>query len=180
MVAAGCYEMTLAYESGCQEVLRQIVKKPLHLKQAAEITRYIRTKKIRTDAFYICGFPGETREQIRETIRFAHQMKTDLAYFFVANPLPGTELYEIAKSRQLLEEDFNFENLSYSRSPYREGIFAAGELERIVSRAFLSYSLRSFLRRPWVFLKRFLFDLLFQRPRYTLGILIRIWRRLNR
>jgi len=177
MKEAGCYEMTLAYESGCQEVLRRIVKKPLNLEQARKMTRYVQSKKIRTDAFYIIGFPGETREQMQETFRFAREMKTDLANFFIANPLPGTEMYELAKSRGMLRQDFNFENLTYSRSPYHEGIFPAGELERMAGREFLKYSLRSFLRNPRVLLKKFFVDLLWQRPAYTLGILVRIWRR---
>jgi magnesium-protoporphyrin IX monomethyl ester (oxidative) cyclase len=177
MAEAGCYEMTLAYESGCQEVLKNIVKKPTDLEKAGEITGYIHEKKIRTDAFYIIGFPGESREQIRQTIDFAHRMKTDIAYFFVANPLPGTELYMTAKERGMLREDFNFENLTYSRSAYNSSVFPIGYLEKTAARAFLYYSLRSFLRRPRVFLKRFFIDLLLKRPRYTFGILLRIWRR---
>lgn len=177
MEKAGCYEMTLAYESGCQKVLRDIVKKPINLEQASEITAYIRKKKIRTDAFYIIGFPGETRDQIQETFRFARKMKTDLAYFFIANPLPGSEMYEMAKKAGMLKEDFNFENLSYSNSPYNEKFFKKGELEKLAGREFIKYSLLSFLRKPHILLKRFILDLLIKRPRYTLGILVRIWRR---
>jgi len=177
MEKAGCYEMTLAYESGCQEVVRNIVKKPINLEKAKEITKYIRTKKIRTDAFYIIGFPGETRDQISQTIRFAKEMKTDLAYFFIANPLPGTELYQIAKQKEMLKDEFNFENLSYLKSPYNEKFFKKGELEKIAGRAFLKYSISSFLRNPLKFLIRFFPDLVFKRPKYALQIMLRIWRR---
>ncbi|MBI5117065.1 cobalamin B12-binding domain-containing protein [Candidatus Poribacteria bacterium] len=179
MVEAGCYEMILAFESGCQEVLRDIVKKPTNLEKAIKITRYIQHKGIRTDAFYIIGFPGETREQIRRTFRFANKVKTDLAYFFVANPLPGSELHRIAESRGMLPQGFNFENLTYSRSAYRDDVFPNGELERMAGRGFVKYAFRSFLRRPHVFLKRFLFDLFLKRPRYTVQILVRIWRRVS-
>lgn len=177
IAAAGCYEMTLAYESGCQEVLRNIVKKPLNLQKARQITAYVRSKKIRTDAFFILGFPGETREQIQETIQFAREMKTNLTYFFIANPLPGSEMFETARERGLLPPDFNFENLSYAHSPYREGVFKKNELETTAIRAFLELALRSFLREPRVFFRRFFRELLFKRPRFTLGILKRIWRR---
>ncbi|MFO8056571.1 MAG: cobalamin-dependent protein, partial [bacterium] len=144
MAEAGCYEMTLAYESGSQKVLSEIVKKPTNLAKAESITRYIRSRNIRTDAFYIIGFPGETREQIRETFEFARRMKTDMAYFFVANPLPGTEMYEMAKERGMLRSDFSFENLSYARSAYHQGVFPPGELEKMAARGFLKYTLRSF------------------------------------
>jgi len=177
MVKAGCYEMTLAFESGSQKVLSEIVKKPTDLEKAARIADYIRSSGIRTDAFYIIGFPGETREQIQETFDFARKMKTDMAYFFVANPLPGTEMYEMARQQGLLREDFNFEDLSYSRSAYHSGVFNPGELEKMAARGFLKHSIRSFFRRPLVISRRFIVDLLLKRPRYTFGILVRIWRR---
>ncbi|HUT55719.1 MAG TPA: cobalamin-dependent protein [bacterium] len=177
MIEAGCYEMTLAFESGCQEVLSKIVKKPLNLEKAERITRHIHSTGLRTDAFYILGFPGETREQVKETIAFAHRMKTDMAYFFIANPLPGAQMYEIVRERGLLPPGFNFEDLSYSHATFQRGDFAPGELERLAHRAFLHHTFLSFLRRPRVFLRRFFLDLLLKRPRYTLGILVRIWRR---
>ena len=104
-------------------------------------------------------------------------MRTDLAYFFVANPLPGTELYEMARERGMLRDDFSFENLAYSRSAYNDTVFAAGELERMAGRQFLRYSVKSFLRRPLTFLRRLVFEMLLPRPRYTLGVLLRVWRR---
>ncbi len=177
IVEAGAYEMTLAYESGCQEVLSNIVKKPLNLEKAEEITRYIQGKKIRTNAFYIFGFPGESKEQMKETFKFASRMRTDTAYFFVANPLPGTEMYNMARSRGMLRGDFNFENLTFTRSAYHEGIFPKGELEKMAGREFLKYHFRSFFRKPWVIIRKSFIDLLIKRPRYTFGLFIRVLRR---
>jgi anaerobic magnesium-protoporphyrin IX monomethyl ester cyclase len=177
MAAAGCYEMTLAFESGCQEVLSKIVKKPLNLEKARAITRYIRGKNFRTNAFYIFGFPGETLEQMRETFRFANEMKTDTAFFFVANPLPGTEMYEMARSRGMLRGDFNFEDLTFTRSAYHEGIFPHGMLEKMAGREFVKYNLRSFLRHPLTLFRKSVVDLVLKRPRYALGLLLRVIRR---
>jgi magnesium-protoporphyrin IX monomethyl ester (oxidative) cyclase len=177
MKEAGCYEMTLAFESGCQEVLSKIVKKPVKLDKALEIARYIRGQGIRTDAFFILGFPGETKADIQKTLDFADRAATDLAYFFVANPLPGSEMYEMAKERDMLRADFDFEDLTYSRSAWRDEVYGQGWLDKTAHRAFLRYALRSFARRPRLFLRRFFLELLFKRPRYTLAILARIWRR---
>ena len=178
MEAAGCFELTLAFESGSQEFVREVVKKPVDLEKGVAIAEYIRSKKkIRTNAFFIIGFPGETRQQIDQTLAFADRAKTDLAYFFVATPLPGTELYEIAKNRGLLREDFSFENVSYARSSYHEGVFPRGELEKKAARAFVRYNIRSFLRRPHIFFKRYIVDLLLKRPGYAFTILLRVWRR---
>ncbi len=177
MQAAGCYEMTLAYESGCQEVLRNIIRKPLNLEKARQVTKIIHDRGIRTNAFYIFGFPGETKEQIQETFTFANEMKTDMAYFFVANPLPGTELYRISKERGILRDDFNFENLTFTRSSYKPEVWPEGELERMAGREFLKYNLRSYLRNPWSMFKKSFIDLFLRRPRYTLGLVLRVWKR---
>ena len=177
IVEAGAYEMTLAIESGCQEVLSKIVKKPLNLEKAMKIANYIKKKKIQTNAFYIFGFPGETEEQMQETFKFANKLQTDMAYFFVANPLPGTEMYNIAKNQGMLRGDFSFENLTFTRSAYHEGIFPSGKLEQMAGREFLRYNLRSFLRNPWIIIKKSFVDLLFKRPRYTFGLFLRVIRR---
>lgn len=175
--AAGCYEMTLAFESGTQEVMDKIIKKPLNLEHARRITRLIHQHQIRTNAFFIVGFPGETREQIRQTFRFAREMKTNMAYFFIANPLPGTELHRLAQEHGLLPEDFNFENLTFTRSVFKPGLFRPKELERLAGREFIKYNLLSFLRHPATMFKKTILDLFLRRPRYTLGILRRIWER---
>lgn len=177
MQAAGCYEMTLAFESGSQYVLDHIIHKPLNLARAQKITRLIHQKGIRTNAFYIFGFPGETREQIQQTFRFAREMKTHMAYFFIANPLPGTELYRQAQEQGLLPEDFNFENLTFTRSVFKPGRFRPRELERLAGREFVKYNVRAFFRHPWILFKKAILDLFFRRPRYTLGLLLRVWKR---
>ena len=177
MKQAGCYEVTLAFESGCQEVLDNVIKKPLDLEKARETTRLIHKAGIRTNAFYIFGFPGESREQISETFKFARQVKTNMAYFFIANPLPGTELYEKARADGLLPDDFNFENLTFTKYIYKPKYFDPREIERMAGREFVKYNLVSFFRHPWVIFKKSIIDLFFRRPRYTLGLLARVYRR---
>jgi anaerobic magnesium-protoporphyrin IX monomethyl ester cyclase len=97
MKASGCYELTLAVESGDQEVLSKIIKKPLNLDRLESLTENIRKLKIRTQSYFIVGFPGERKEQIHRTFSFARKLKLNSAAFFIANPLPGTKLYEICK-----------------------------------------------------------------------------------
>lgn len=104
-------------------------------------------------------------------------MKTNMAYFFIANPLPGTELYQLAKDQGMLPDDFNFENLTFTRSVFKPGVFRPNELERMAGREFLKYNLTAFLRHPWILFKKSVIDLFLRRPRYTLALLIRVWKR---
>jgi len=113
---AGFYRLTLAVESGNEEVLTKIIRKPLKLDHVREIVPIAKSLGFELDTFYVVGFPGETKEQIRETFRFANSLDVDNAKFFVATPYPGTELYQIAKEKRYLARDFDFHrNLSFTK-----------------------------------------------------------------
>jgi radical SAM superfamily enzyme YgiQ (UPF0313 family) len=56
---------------------------------------------------FILGLPGETRETIQETIRFAREVNPHTLQVSVAAPYPGTELYQRAKEEGWLPDDDN-------------------------------------------------------------------------
>ncbi len=158
MKASGCYELTLAIESGDQEVLSKIIKKPLNLGQVESLTKSIKRLKIRTHSFFIVGFPGETKEQIRRTFSFARKLRLTSAWFFIANPLPGSRLYEICKEKGYLKDGFDFETINYSKSNYETPEFTPRELENISAKEAFIFNLSVLFRNPIFFIQRhFLF-----------------------
>ncbi len=108
MAHTGCTQITISVESGSPRVLREIVGKPLNLDNVPGIVSACRDNTIDIAANFVIGFPGETWDDIRLTFRFAEQCDFDLAHFHVATPLPGTDLYSIAKEQHLLPDDFSF------------------------------------------------------------------------
>jgi len=98
MARSGCVGVNVAIESGTERVLKQIVKKPIKkLSMVPEIIARIKSKGLFCFANFIIGFPGETWDEIRETIRFAETCGADYVKFFLAVPLYGTPLYEEAR-----------------------------------------------------------------------------------
>lgn len=95
MRKSGCYQLTLSLESGCQEVLDNIIRKPVNLKRAMEVVAQAKEIGFELVSNFIIGFPGETWDQIRETIAFAEKLDIDLVNFHIATPLPKTRLMEI-------------------------------------------------------------------------------------
>ncbi len=154
MKASGCYELTLAIESGDQEVLSKIIKKPLNLARAESLIRKIRKLKIRTHSFFIVGFPGETMEQIRRTFSFAKKLRLTSTFFFIANPLPGSKLYEICKQKGYLKDGFDFETINYSKSNYETPEFTSRELENIRYKENFIFNLSLLSRNPIFFIQR--------------------------
>ena len=69
--------------------------------------------------FFVIGFPGETRRQIRKTIRFALRLYARyncMPKVGVATPLPGTELAQIAEQNGYLFRDLSPANLARGTS----------------------------------------------------------------
>ena len=96
--------LLVGYESGNQQVLNN-VKKGLRVDRARRFAADCRDLGITVHGTFILGLPGETRETIQETIRFAREVNPHTIQVSVAAPYPGTELYQRAKENGWLPED---------------------------------------------------------------------------
>ena len=95
--------LLVGYESGSQQILNN-VKKGVRLDAARRFTRDAKELGIAIHGTFILGLPGETRETIAETIRFAREIDPDTIQVSLAAPYPGTALYEEAQRNGWLEE----------------------------------------------------------------------------
>ena len=93
MKNAGCWLIAFGIESGNQEVLNR-TKKGIKLEKAIETISMVNKTGIETIAYFIFGLPGETKETLKDTIKFAKKCDPTYARFFTAVPFPGTEFYE--------------------------------------------------------------------------------------
>ncbi|MFH1462827.1 MAG: radical SAM protein [Pseudomonadota bacterium] len=92
MADAGCELVHFGVESGSQRVL-DTLGKGIRLEEAERAVRLTREAGMRSAAFFMLGFPGETRAEMAETLRFSRRLDPDYASFHVAVPYPGTGLY---------------------------------------------------------------------------------------
>jgi magnesium-protoporphyrin IX monomethyl ester (oxidative) cyclase len=150
MKDSGCYEMTLAIESGNQKVLNDLIRKPLKLDKAREINRVARELGIFRVGYFIIGFPGEAKEQIMDTVKFARELRLDLSVIFIFNPLPGSELFEECLRRGYITEKSFFEvGNQYFSSVVDSDEWTAKELETIIRWEYLRNYLAIF-RSPYL------------------------------
>ena len=96
--------LLVGYESGNQQVLINI-KKGLRVERARRFAADCRDLGITVHGTFILGLPGETKETIQETIRFARDVNPHTIQVSVAAPYPGTELYRQATENGWLPED---------------------------------------------------------------------------
>jgi hopanoid biosynthesis associated radical SAM protein HpnJ len=96
--------LLVGYESGNQQVLNNI-KKGLRVEKARQFTRDCRSLGITVHGTFILGLPGETKETIQETIRYAREINPHTIQVSIAAPYPGTYLYDQARENGWLPED---------------------------------------------------------------------------
>lgn len=154
MKQSGCYRLCLAIESGDQEFLSGTIKKPLNLEKVKELIGWINEYGFETDAFFVVGFPGETKEQLNNTFRFASRLKVDNVTFYLATPYPGTELYNICREQGLLPRNFSFSGLGVKKAMLSTPNFSADELERMVAFQTLKYKLGLLWHNPAAFYRK--------------------------
>lgn len=92
MYAAGCRWILFGIESGCEQVVRNI-KKGIDLSLAKPTIDYCFEKGITVQASFIIGFPGETEEQIKQTVNMAKQFSKCLPVLNILTVLPNSEIY---------------------------------------------------------------------------------------
>jgi len=117
MKETGLYMISLGIESGSDKVLRDM-KKDLTTAKIKDCVRRINNAGIDAAGFFIIGFPGETVESIKDTMRLSLELKLARANFFTYLPFPGSESYELLHSKNELNEvdwkHFYFMNASYT------------------------------------------------------------------
>ena len=96
--------LLVGYESGNQQILINI-KKGLRVERARQFAADCRELGITVHGTFILGLPGETKETIQETIRFAREVNPHTIQVSIAAPYPGTELHRQAVEKGWLPDD---------------------------------------------------------------------------
>ncbi|MDP2905760.1 MAG: radical SAM protein [Candidatus Omnitrophota bacterium] len=91
MKEAGCARIQYGVESASPAVLENI-NKAQDLAQVRNAVKLTKNAGIEAYAFFMVGNPGETEGTIRESVRFALELKPTYANWFVTQVYPGTKL----------------------------------------------------------------------------------------
>ncbi len=87
--------LLVGYESGNQQILNNI-KKGMRIDIARRFTKDCHELGITIHGTFILGLPGESKETIEETIRFAGEINPHTIQVSLAAPYPGTYLHRQA------------------------------------------------------------------------------------
>jgi radical SAM superfamily enzyme YgiQ (UPF0313 family) len=149
---AGCWMLAMGIETESEEIRKDMVKKLERRKIQAALTN-MRDAGIRSFAFFIFGYPGESLATINQTIEYAIELDPDFANFYPAVPYPGTVLYDkVVRDGMLVEED-------WARMEYSYYLLKGNGLDEDVVMDAINRAKRRFFMRP-AYLSRRLGDVM--------------------
>ena len=125
MKKANCRLLIAGYESGSDEILRNI-KKGITVGEIKHFATNARKAGLLVHGDFIIGLPGETKETIETTKKLIRDVKPDILQALVPQPIPGTEFYEWCKENGYLLTDDPNEYLD--REGYQKAIISYPEL----------------------------------------------------
>lgn len=117
MKKAGCWVVAFGFEHSDQEML-DLMKKGAKVEKAFTARETCRRHGLCCQAFMVVGLPWETKESLARVEAFLRKLDPDFFDLNIAYPLPGTELYEIAKREDLIVLDDLAEG-GYARAAMR-------------------------------------------------------------
>ena len=167
--------LLVGYETGNQQILYNI-KKGMRIDVARRFTKDCHEFGITIHGTFILGLPGETKETIEETIRFATEINPHTIQVSLAAPYPGTYLHrqalengwldnanaELVDERGVQIAPLHYPHLSHSEifhsveEFYRRFYFRASKIASIVSEMALSPQLMKRRLREGIEFFRFL------------------------
>ena len=146
MKRAGCLRVFFGIESGNDSVLG-LMNKHITTSQAKSAVYAAKAAGLKTGAFFIVGYPGESDKTVLDTVRFASGLPLDYLSFTLPYPIPGTPLYERVKDKGVSIEDWeepkNYRLIRH-KLLYASG-FSEGKLKFAIGKAHAQFYGRKYL-----------------------------------
>ncbi|NWF51321.1 MAG: B12-binding domain-containing radical SAM protein [Ignavibacteriaceae bacterium] len=100
MKESGCFRVWIGAESGSQRIIDAMDRR-VKVEQVREMIKLSRNHEIEAGTFIMLGYPGETEEDIEETITHLKISNPDHFTITLAYPIKGTEFFEEIETNQL-------------------------------------------------------------------------------
>jgi radical SAM superfamily enzyme YgiQ (UPF0313 family) len=140
---AGCWMLALGIETESDDVRKDMVKR-LERQKIETAFRNMRQAGIKSFAFFIFGYPGESVRTMEQTIDYAVALDPDFANFYPAVPYPGTALHEKCVREGLLGPHAD----DWSRMEYSYYLLEGRGLDERVVMSQINRAKRRFFLRP--------------------------------
>jgi len=104
MKKAGCRELLVGPESSDPKILRN-VNKGITPQMVEKFFSIAKESGLHIHACFVMGLPGETRESMERTIKWAKKLDPHTLQFSACTPFPGTDLYNDLKGKGFIKAE---------------------------------------------------------------------------
>ena len=126
---SGCFRVWIGAESGSQKVI-DLMDRRVDVNQVRKMITLAQENGIRAGTFIMLGYPGETEEDIEETINHLKKSNPEFFTITIAYPIKGTELFAEVDAVQT-------KNFKWSINSDRDR-----EFKRTYNRRYYDYAVR--------------------------------------
>jgi len=138
MAKSGCYQITLAIESGSKRMLKEIIEKKVDLDNVKNIVNKAHSLGLSVHGLFVVGIIGETLEELQQTLNFPFENNFDSVSFSVANAFKGSRLYDICldKGYKIKKQD----SVNYKQTNFiipktsKDYVLSPQELEELIDK----------------------------------------------
>jgi len=152
---SGCYALAFAPESGSPEMLK-IVHKRVDLDTLLVATRTTLKRGMKLSLFFVIGFPDDTPETLRQTLKFLRRIARMGVYdVSVAKfvPYPGSEMFRRLQEEGKIELDEAFfvspMDFYSTKAPSYASAVSTRRLYWTMIWMYLNFYVLSILFHPW-------------------------------
>ncbi|MBI2662857.1 radical SAM protein [Candidatus Woesearchaeota archaeon] len=130
---SGCYSVYFGVETGNDEILKKIGK-GITTDQVRKAFKLAKKVGLETLGFFMFGLPGETKETMQQTIKFAQELNPDYAKVTILVPFPSTPIYEeLERQGRIKTKDWSKYNFHTASRVYEHENLDWSTLEKYYS-----------------------------------------------
>jgi anaerobic magnesium-protoporphyrin IX monomethyl ester cyclase len=104
MKKAGCNSIKVGIESGSERILKKM-NKGITRDQVRKAANLLKESGIFWTGYFMMGVPGESAEEMSQTLDFMYEIKPDFASISVYEPFPGTPMFNEGVEKGLVKPD---------------------------------------------------------------------------
>lgn len=106
MQDAGCNTVKVGIETGSERIMEKVNKR-VTFKQIKNVARLLNKHKIFWSAYFMYGFPDETKEDMLKTLEFMKELNPPYAGIGLYSPMPNTDLWNQGIELGLIDSDID-------------------------------------------------------------------------
>ena len=164
--ASGCFRVWVGAESGSQKIIDAMDRR-VDVIKTREMINLAKQHGIEAGTFIMLGYPGETKEDIKETIKHLVVANPSQYTITIAYPIKGTELYDEVKN-EFLNQQLDWEtstdrDIDFKRAHPKK--YYQHAIKWVMNEVYLQTKNKNKLKVPYLKLKslKFQFQMLINR-----------------